>query len=970
MDSRCMVIAALGRPLYPGMLYDCRNDSFIPGVTLWDKNALSDDLDVHQKPKTHLKFAASDSLSDKANLLDVNASLKASFLCGLVEVGGSAKYLQDTKSSSRQSRVTMQYSQTATFEQLTMKKLGNITYPQVFDQKTATHVVTAVLYGAQVFMVFDYTSAENERKQNIEGNLHAVVKKIPTISIEGQASLNMTEDEKTISENISVTFYGDIKLEENPTTYKDALEVYKKVPALMKQQGKGVPLTVWLYPLNLLDDKAAKLMREIDLSLLYKAESLLEEFGEKERICNDLIKRQITDDFPDLKNRLLKFQTLHRNYTSLFKNALLRVLPAIRGGTQEDKRLGDILSIHYTSPFNISNMNKWLDYITTELNILSSYTACLKDITVVKSSGSLNSICFHPDVDVVICLSFTSLKHEDSYLAALQDFANSESFKMLVQTSERVSILQAEKHWFTSPDSPAIMKQNLSLFTSFLKANKNEKRVKFIIASISDPSNPGSSIQLYQNGSLTDPKFQPVSKPPKPEVETSYESVTLKLSKSPTGETVHFRVEYRMTSSKNSAADVEEWTVRDMSREQNTFTLTGLKPTEQYWVRYRAVSDVGVSEASDSVPFTFQGKLTVTVDQWNFSMLSLITELRTEIMTTIGMSRWSPSTIKSEVTNIVNNPTIPYTEKIPGGLREGKALYFQGVVFSNGQSFTLDFVSDEGDVAFHFRPSFNEHTCCNSFVNKKWQDEERVECNISKGSAFDIFVVIKTEGYEVNVNWQKSFLFSHRIPMAKVNAINIHGDVKMNTVGTVANWSKSTFGKELKTTITHTKLSDIQSNVPHPVCNPSKPYLRSIPGGLRPGLALFFQGVVPSDCKSFEINFQTSPTYEDDIAFHFSPRISSVVLNTRRNGTWDQNWVETPGGPFVCGAAFDIIMVVKSECYEVMVNGQVSYTFEHRIPVDKVTTLNINGDVFMNSFAITEVDDMKLKVTVTNPANI
>ncbi|KAK2818122.1 hypothetical protein Q7C36_022055 [Tachysurus vachellii] len=968
MDSKCLEIAALGRPLYPGMLYDCRSDSFIPGVTLWDKKALRDDIDVHQKLKTQMNSTASDTLSDKANLLDISASLKASFLSGLVEVGGSAKYLQDTKSSARQSRVTMQYSQTTTFEQLTMKELGNITYPQVFDQKTATHVVTAVLYGAQVFMVFDYTSAENESKQKIEGNFHAVVKKIPTISIEGQASLNMTEDEKKMAENISITFYGDIKLEENPTTYKEALEVYKKVPDLMKQQGKGVPLTVWLYPLYLLDDKAAKLVREINLNQVCKTESLLEELGEMERICNDLIKRQITDDFPDLKDRLEKFQALHKKYTNSIQKALCRVLPAIRGGTQEDKALGDILSIHYTSPFNAGIVNKWLDGITTELNILSFYTVGLKDTKVVKSSGSLNSVCFHPDVDVVVCLSFTSLNHDDSYLAALQDFDNSEAFKMLVQTSERDSILQAAQPWFTS-DIFTRMKQNLSLFTSFLKANKNEKRIKFIIASISDPSNPGSSIQLYQNGSLTDPKFQPVSKPPKPEVETSAGKVTLKLSKSPTGETVHFRVEYRMTPSNDSAADVEEWTIMDTSNAQNTFTLTGLKPTEQYWVQYRAVSDVGVSEASDSVPFTFQGKLTVTVDQWNFSMPSLITELRTEIMTTIGMSRWSPATIKSEVTNIVNNPTIPYTEKIPEGLREGKALYFQGAVFSNGQSFILDFETNEGDIAFHFRPWFNEYICCNSYVNKNWQCEERTACNISKGSAFDIFVVIKTAGYEVYVNGQKSFLFNHRIPMAKVNAVMIRGDVKMNTVGIVANWSQSTFGKELNTG-SRTKLSDIQSNVPHPVCNPSKPYLRSIPGGLRPGLAFFFQGVVPSDCERFSINLKTGLSDEDDIAFHFNPRMSSVVLNSRRNGTWDQNWVETPGGPIVCGAVFDIIVVIKPECYEVMVNGQVSYTFEHRIPVDKVTTLNIDGDVFMNSFALTEVDDIKLKVTVTNPANI
>ncbi|KAI5629141.1 verrucotoxin subunit beta-like, partial [Silurus asotus] len=602
MDSTCMEIAALGRPLYPGMLYDCRRDSFIPGVTLWDKKALLDDIDVRQQPRTHLKFASSDTLSDKANLLDISGSLKASFLSGLVEVGGSAKYLHDNKSSARQSRVTMQYSQTTCFEQLTMKELAHITYPQVFEQKTATHVVTAVLYGAHAFMVFDHTSAENENKQNVEGNLFSVVKKLPNMSIEGEASLQMTDGEKEVAENISVTFYGDFELEENPTTYKNAMDVYKKLPVLMKQQqNKGVPLTVWLFPLTLLDSNAAKLVREISMSLVRKTEKVLEEMGEVERRCNDLIKNQMADNFPDVKARLVKFQDVHIDYKIAFQKALVTVLPDIRGGTQEDKALGDILSIHNTSPFTADKMNQWLDYMMSELSILSS--CVLKDLKVVTSLGSLHSIILDPTVDVVVCLSFTSLKYEDSYLAATEDFLNHGGFTKPEQTKEKLFSLQDAQFWFNSPEISKRMRQNLSLFTAFSKANKNDK-VKFIIASISDSSYPGTSIRLYQEGSLTDSNFQPVSKPPKPVVETSDEKVTLNFSKSPTGE--RFRVEYRTTPPTDSATDVDAWKVTDTSDAQTSFTLNELTPGEQYWVRYRAVSDVGVSEASNSVPFTSQ----------------------------------------------------------------------------------------------------------------------------------------------------------------------------------------------------------------------------------------------------------------------------------------------------------------------------------------------------------------------------
>ncbi|KAI5089920.1 verrucotoxin subunit beta-like, partial [Silurus meridionalis] len=895
MDSRCMEIAALGRPLYPGVLYDCRRDSFIPGVTLWDKKALLDDIDVRQQPRKHLKFAASDTLSDKANLLDISGSLKASFLSGLVEVGGSAKFLHDNKSSARQSRVTMQYSQITRFEQLTMKELGYITYPQVFEQKTATHVVTAVLYGAHAFMVFDHTSAENENKQNVEGNLYAAVKKIPTISIEGEACLQMTEEEKKLAENVSVTFYVDFELEENPTTYKDALGVYKKLPVLMnKQQNKGVPLTVWLFPLKCLDSNAAKLVREISINLVRKTEKVLEEMGEVERRCNDLIKNQMTDNFPDVKARLVKFQDVHIGYKIAFQKALVTALPDIRGGTQEDKALGDILSIHNTSPFTADKMNQWLDYMMSELSILSS--SVLKDLTVVTSLGLLNPIIFDHTIDVVVCLAFTSLKYEDSYLAATEDFLNHGGFTKPEQTKK--FSLQDAQFWFSSPDISKRMRQNLSLFTAFSKANKNDNKFKFIIASISDSNNPGISIRLYQEGSLTDPNFQPVSKPPKPVLETSDEKVTLKFSKSPTGDTVRFRVEYRTTPPTDSATDVDTWEVTDTSDAQTSFTLTELKPGEQYWVRYRAVSDVGVSEASDSVPFTFKKKRNTL---------------------TVGQS-WDT----------------PYKYAIPGWLRPGMAFYVQGVV--SGQTFVMNFLTNEesgDDIAFHLRHKLNALTCCDSFRHGGWEKQEHTsEYKLSEGSAFDIFIVIKTEGYEVYLNGKRCYLFKHRMSLEKVNALKIDKDVIINTVGVVKNWTTSTFNKELNSGISRTKLSDIQSDIPHPVSSPV------IVNGLK---YCTFNHRIPVD------KVTTLGIVGDVFMNKFS--IIEVYLNGKRCYLFKHRMsLEKVNALEI----YRDVIINTVGSVRVILNGLKYCTFDHRIPVDKVTTLGIDEDVFMNNFSIIE----------------
>ncbi|KAK3550019.1 hypothetical protein QTP86_017865 [Hemibagrus guttatus] len=136
MEAKIIEMAALGRALHPGMLYDCRSDSVIPGISLWDNKTIKKGVVSCRQPKTDLKFTASDSLSEKAKLLDVSASLTASILGDLVDVGGAARFLQDNKSSARQSRVSLQYSQTTRYEQFTMDR--NITYRKVFEDQTAT----------------------------------------------------------------------------------------------------------------------------------------------------------------------------------------------------------------------------------------------------------------------------------------------------------------------------------------------------------------------------------------------------------------------------------------------------------------------------------------------------------------------------------------------------------------------------------------------------------------------------------------------------------------------------------------------------------------------------------------------------------------------------------------------------------------------------------------------------------------
>ncbi|KAK7944435.1 hypothetical protein WMY93_000163 [Mugilogobius chulae] len=158
------------------------------GLTLWDKKTLEENMRELPQPYTKTEIVASESVSEKASSLGVNAELKASFLSGLVEVGGSAKYLNDNKKTKNQARVALQYKTTTEFKTLTMEQLGtkNIEYKEVFDKGLATHVATGILYGADAFFVFDQDISEDEDVNEIEGSLKVVIEKFPSISIKGK----------------------------------------------------------------------------------------------------------------------------------------------------------------------------------------------------------------------------------------------------------------------------------------------------------------------------------------------------------------------------------------------------------------------------------------------------------------------------------------------------------------------------------------------------------------------------------------------------------------------------------------------------------------------------------------------------------------------------------------------------------------------------------------------------------------
>ena len=174
-------LPSLGRPFNLGMLYDCRTEKLIPGITLWGSQKLKSASQVEKQPSSSYKVIAEDNIQEKSSTLGVGANLELSFLCNLVKVDGAAKYLGDYKSCQRQTRVTLQYTSITHFEQLTMDQIGDIEFPEVLNDQDATHVVTGIQYGADAFFVFDRSLEGAEKIHEVHGKMEAAVRVLSKI---------------------------------------------------------------------------------------------------------------------------------------------------------------------------------------------------------------------------------------------------------------------------------------------------------------------------------------------------------------------------------------------------------------------------------------------------------------------------------------------------------------------------------------------------------------------------------------------------------------------------------------------------------------------------------------------------------------------------------------------------------------------------------------------------------------------
>jgi len=256
-DASTITRQALGRSARLGDLYDAATDTFC-AISLLNKLPPPSAVRQWDNHRSNISLTTGSSLDEKLSTLAVKADLKMSVLAGMVELGGSGKYLDEKKHSYKSVESSLMYNVSTVVQQLDLlsDSLQDCICTEAAKHPGATHVVTKIYWGANCVVTMTSQKSDDEKKKEVEAAVTARLEKLKTAaSGGGKLEVASTSDEKQNRGRFSLKIFGDVLPDDDdefPTDEDGVVALMKKMPKLVRKSngGRGKPLTYVMFPLS------------------------------------------------------------------------------------------------------------------------------------------------------------------------------------------------------------------------------------------------------------------------------------------------------------------------------------------------------------------------------------------------------------------------------------------------------------------------------------------------------------------------------------------------------------------------------------------------------------------------------------------------------------------------------------------------------------------------------------------------
>ncbi|CAF3814079.1 unnamed protein product [Rotaria sordida] len=393
-NNETIVKQAIGRHEFIGSLYDIRSDRF-EGRNLFNQELPPSYISTADCAYTTYIVDENESQKDTFNKLNIDASMKVSLMAGLLNVEGSAKYLNQTKTDSRTVRVThiLHMKTKKQHLHISMTDLCNYFSSDALDNPNATHCVIGITWGANVAATFEENFATSQAAQEIQGNLSAYLKK-PTMDISGDAELNYDDKTNSKFRSLNISFSGDIKIKDVPHTIEDVFNIFRTVPSEVEKlnDGKGQQLEFELYPLKRMAEifkyklSIERIIKDVSMHILYRLEDVFEQIIKGKRMINDFLDnvKPWKDWIPSNWIEIISIKQADLKIIQLdTQRQLATLLEQIRRGEVDEKKMIELLdNFDQNNRSSVRSIQQFLEENSQnniKIDSLNEIRQCLED---------------------------------------------------------------------------------------------------------------------------------------------------------------------------------------------------------------------------------------------------------------------------------------------------------------------------------------------------------------------------------------------------------------------------------------------------------------------------------------------------------------------------------------------------------------------------------------------------------------
>ena len=263
------------------------------------------------------------------------------------QISGSASYVKDEIETEEYVRMTFSYRKKG--KQITAISEESILDDSACSINGATHVVTELKYGFNAFLIFEMEETESYSKQDIEGNLEIVIKKIPAVEISGSGSIELTSNETDIVNSLRFKFHGDTVIDPPPQSFDEAIAVYQGLPAASEGSERVVSFSI--APLYEYCDASAEILNSISNANIEAVSNVMVDFEQVRKRLRRLKKKDLALDFSRYRLVLLDLEKRFESARSEFISEIQTILPNIRSGDADDSELTTLLENYSTSVY-------------------------------------------------------------------------------------------------------------------------------------------------------------------------------------------------------------------------------------------------------------------------------------------------------------------------------------------------------------------------------------------------------------------------------------------------------------------------------------------------------------------------------------------------------------------------------------------------------------------------------------------